>query len=107
MERPAPGRFLRPANADWRLPLACQPCHSLVTLILSPPQRTPAKDPAIFVAPAGSGNTPWDFTRDSVVFDDLLALVDANLCIDDSRVFSTGFSFGAMMTYRSEERRVG
>ncbi len=62
-------------------------------------EATAAKDPAIFVAPAGSGNTPWDFTRDSALFDDLLALVDANLCIDDSRVFSTGFSFGAMMTY--------
>jgi poly(3-hydroxybutyrate) depolymerase len=29
----------------------------------------------------------------------LLTLIDANLCIDDSRVFSTGFSFGAMMSY--------
>ena len=58
-----------------------------------------ANDPAIFVAPAGSGNTPWDFTRDSKLFDDILAAVDASLCIDDSRVFSTGFSFGAMMTY--------
>jgi poly(3-hydroxybutyrate) depolymerase len=33
------------------------------------------------------------------LFDDLLTLVDANLCIDDNRVFSTGFSFGAMMSY--------
>ena len=55
--------------------------------------------PVIFVAPGGIGNLPWDFTRDSVLFDDLLALVDANLCIDDNRVFSTGFSFGAMMSY--------
>lgn len=58
-----------------------------------------ANQPAIFVAPAGIGNLPWDFTRDSVLFDDLLALVDANLCIDDNRVFTTGFSFGAMMSY--------
>ena len=29
----------------------------------------------------------------------MLTLVDANLCIDDNRVFSTGFSFGAMMSY--------
>ena len=35
----------------------------------------------------------------SVVFDDLLALVGTNLCIDESRVFTTGFSFGAMMSY--------
>ena len=54
---------------------------------------------AIFVAPEGIGNLPWDYKRDVTLFDDLLALVDANLCIDDSRVFSTGFSFGAMMSY--------
>jgi len=58
-----------------------------------------ANESVIFVAPGGIGNLPWDFTRDSVLFDDLLALVDANLCIDDNRVFSTGFSFGAMMSY--------
>src|SRR6478736_1062083 len=62
-------------------------------------EATAAKDPAIFIAPGGIGNLPWDFTRDSALFDDLLALVDANLCIDDSRVFTTGFSFGAMMSY--------
>ncbi len=62
-------------------------------------EATMANDPAIFVAPEGNGNLPWDFTPDSVFFDDLLAVVDANLCIDDNRVFSTGFSFGAMMSY--------
>ncbi len=62
-------------------------------------EATAANTPVIFVAPEGIGNLPWDFKRDSVLFDDLLALVDANLCIDDSRVFSTGFSFGAMMSY--------
>jgi len=56
-------------------------------------------DSAIFVAPEGIGNLPWDYKRDLPLFDDLLALVDANLCIDDNRVFSTGFSFGAMMSY--------
>lgn len=58
-----------------------------------------ANEPAIFVAPGGIGNLPWDFARDSVLFDDLLATIDANLCVDDSRVFTTGFSFGAMMSY--------
>ena len=62
-------------------------------------EATAANEPAIFVAPGGIGNLPWDFKRDASLFDDLLALVDANLCIDDSRVFSTGFSFGAMMSY--------
>jgi predicted esterase len=60
---------------------------------------TDAGDEAIFVAPEGIGNLPWDYKRDVTLFDDLLTLVDANLCIDDSRVFSTGFSFGAMMSY--------
>ena len=58
-----------------------------------------AKQPAIFIAPQGIGNFPWDYDRDVALFDALLALVDTNLCIDDSRVFTTGFSFGAMMSY--------
>jgi predicted esterase len=62
-------------------------------------EATAANEPAIFVAPGGIGDLPWDFARDSVLFDDLLALIDANLCIDDSRVFTTGFSYGAMMSY--------
>jgi len=62
-------------------------------------EATAANEPAIFVAPQGIGNFPWDFTRDSVLFDDLLALLDDNLCIDDNRVFTTGFSFGAMMSH--------
>ena len=34
-----------------------------------------------------------------MLFDDILAYVKANLCIDVTRVFATGFSFGGMMTY--------
>jgi polyhydroxybutyrate depolymerase len=62
-------------------------------------ESTAAKQPAIFIAPQGIGDFPWDYNRDVVLFDNLLALVDENLCIDDSRVFTTGFSFGAMMSY--------
>jgi predicted esterase len=62
-------------------------------------EATNANQPAVFVAPQGIGDFPWDYDRDVALFDDLLALVDANLCIDDSRVFTTGFSFGAMMSY--------
>jgi poly(3-hydroxybutyrate) depolymerase len=58
-----------------------------------------ASQPSIFVAPGGISDFPWDFARDSVLFDELLALVGSNLCIDESRVFTTGFSFGAMMSY--------
>jgi poly(3-hydroxybutyrate) depolymerase len=62
-------------------------------------EMTAANDSAIFVAPEGIGDIPWDFARDSALFDDMLALFEADLCIDQSRVFSTGFSYGAMMSY--------
>jgi predicted esterase len=62
-------------------------------------ESTTAKEPAIFIAPQGIGNFPWDYDRDVAVFDELLALATNNLCIDESRVFTTGFSFGAMMSY--------
>src|SRR5690606_38539737 len=58
-----------------------------------------ANDPVIFVAPQGIGDFPWDYDRDVALFDDLLELVGASLCIDESRVFTTGFSFGAMMSH--------
>jgi hypothetical protein len=59
-----------------------------------------AKQPAIFVAPDTDPiGGLWDYNKDSAYFDDLLALVTTNLCIDESRVFTTGFSFGAMMSY--------
>ena len=60
------------------------------------PRRT---SPPSSWRPGESATFPGISTRDVALFDDLLALVDANLCIDDSRVFSTGFSFGAMMSY--------
>jgi len=60
-------------------------------------QATMAKEPAIFIAPSGIDGS-WGQV-DHVLFDDLLALAKDNLCIDVSRVFATGFSFGAMITY--------
>jgi poly(3-hydroxybutyrate) depolymerase len=54
-------------------------------------------EPAIFIAPQ-SRNGRWD-EQDHVLFDDLLELAKNELCIDTSRVFATGFSFGAMQTY--------
>lgn len=62
-------------------------------------ESTAAGQPAIFVAPQGIGDFPWNYDRDVELFDKLLALVAANLCIDESRVFTTGFSFGAMMSH--------
>jgi poly(3-hydroxybutyrate) depolymerase len=60
---------------------------------------TAANDSAIFVAPQGITDFPWDYARDVVLFDDLLEHIGQNLCIDESRVFTTGFSFGAMMSH--------
>lgn len=60
-------------------------------------QADSAGDPAIFIAPQ-SRDGRWD-EQDHVLFDDLLALARSELCIDTSRVFATGFSFGAMHTY--------
>ena len=52
----------------------------------------------IFVAPAGNGNqAPWD-QNDYILFDELLAYLEGNFCIDSSRVFSTGFSYGSMFS---------
>jgi poly(3-hydroxybutyrate) depolymerase len=54
-------------------------------------------EPAIFIAPQ-SRDGRWD-EQDHVLFDDLSALAKSELCIDTARVFATGFSFGAMITY--------
>ena len=61
------------------------------------PLATAANEPAIFVAPQSDGST-WQ-EKDHALFDDILAYVKANLCIDTTRVFATGFSFGGMITY--------
>jgi len=56
-----------------------------------------ANDPAIFIAPSGLGGA-WG-EKDHPLFDDILALVKQSLCVDTSRVFVTGFSFGGMYSY--------
>ncbi len=58
---------------------------------------TTANDPAIFVAPQGL-NGSWG-QQDHTFFDDMLKLFSDRLCLDTSRVFITGFSFGGMITY--------
>ena len=60
-----------------------------------------AGEPAIFIAPSMNGST-WDLSgngADHALFSNLLNYAKTNLCIDESRVFATGFSFGAMMSY--------
>ena len=61
-------------------------------------------DTTIFVAPQGltdSGGAGWanPSDRDVKFTDDMLAAITADLCIDTSRVFTTGFSYGGSMSY--------
>ena len=69
-----------------------------------------AKENTIFVAPHGyttetskSGSesqNPWRCgdDKDHIFFDEILTYLNENLCVDTSRVFSVGFSFGAMFS---------
>ena len=63
-----------------------------------------ADDETIFVVPQGlvgpTGGAGWDNPngRDVSFTDDMLAAISADLCIDTSRVFTTGFSYGAGMS---------
>jgi poly(3-hydroxybutyrate) depolymerase len=60
------------------------------------------KNYCIFVAPNGYGTgTPlWNQgEKDHAFFDDMLKLFKGELCIDTTRVFSCGFSYGAMFSY--------
>ncbi len=58
--------------------------------------------PVIFVAPQGyTDRSPWRGRddKDHIFFTDMLDLFKDKLSIDTSRIFSCGFSFGAMFTY--------
>ena len=56
-----------------------------------------AADSVIFVAASGLGGI-WGL-KDVPLFDDILAFVEQNACVDKSRVFALGFSFGGMYSY--------
>jgi poly(3-hydroxybutyrate) depolymerase len=58
------------------------------------PIATAADVPTIFIAPKHGASE-----ADHTVFLDLLAHVETNLCVDSTRIFSTGYSHGGMMTY--------
>jgi poly(3-hydroxybutyrate) depolymerase len=51
----------------------------------------------IFVSASGLGGS-WGL-KDVPLFDDILAFVKQNACVDESRVFVLGFSFGGMYSY--------
>jgi polyhydroxybutyrate depolymerase len=62
--------------------------------------RQRAADSAIFVSPEGI-DEGWANTdgRDIAFLDAMLDRFGAELCFDQSRVFSTGFSYGGMMSF--------
>ena len=52
----------------------------------------------IFVAPQGNSNGTWNGQEDHQFVDELITKMFDNYCVDTTRVFATGFSFGAMFT---------
>jgi poly(3-hydroxybutyrate) depolymerase len=65
-------------------------------------QTYDAEKTVLLVAPQGyTDSRPWrgGDDKDHVFFDDLHRHLLGNLCVDSSRVFMTGFSFGGMITY--------
>lgn len=53
----------------------------------------------IYVAPQGDAGGTWQGATDHKFFYDMVKLFKDTLCIDTTRIFSAGFSFGAMFTY--------
>ena len=53
----------------------------------------------IYVAPQGNSDGTWQGEPDRTFFFDLQKLLKDSLCVDTTRVFAVGFSFGAMFTY--------
>jgi poly(3-hydroxybutyrate) depolymerase len=65
-------------------------------------QPMDAEKNIVFVAPHGyTDGSPWrgGDDKDHTFFEELHRYLTSNLCIDSSRVFMTGFSFGGMITY--------
>jgi poly(3-hydroxybutyrate) depolymerase len=59
-------------------------------------------DGAIIVYPNGL-NGGWDLAPEGIdvkLFDELLVSISKEYCVDQKRVFSTGYSFGGMMSHR-------
>ena len=62
--------------------------------------RAQANNSAIFVAPQGIGNGwPNSGGQDLKFTDDMVALIQGDLCVDTKQVFALGFSYGGGMSY--------
>lgn len=55
--------------------------------------------PAIYIALQGNGDGTWNSPNDLKFWADVLGLIENNFCVDTTRVFVAGFSFGAMFSY--------
>jgi len=53
----------------------------------------------IYVAMQGDAGGTWNAPNDLKFWSDVLVHVENNLCVDTTRVFVAGFSFGAMFSY--------
>ena len=61
-------------------------------------QKLDKNGDSIFVAPQGNDNGTWNGKEDHQFVDEMITAMFDNYCIDTTRVFATGFSFGAMFT---------
>ena len=63
-------------------------------------QKALSNNGTIFVAPQGLNNG-WANTngQDITLMDNILALVEADLCVDTTQVYSMGWSYGGAMSY--------
>ena len=62
--------------------------------------RAQANNSAIFVAPQGIGNGwPNSGGQDLKFTDDMVALIQGDLCVDTKQVYALGFSYGGGMSY--------
>jgi poly(3-hydroxybutyrate) depolymerase len=62
--------------------------------------RAQANNSTIFVAPQGIGNGwPNSGNQDVVLTDDMVKLIQGDLCVDTTKVFALGFSYGGGMSY--------
>ena len=62
--------------------------------------RAQANDSTIFVAPQGNNNG-WANPggQDLAFVDDMVQLIEEDLCVDTTRLFALGFSYGGGMSY--------
>jgi polyhydroxybutyrate depolymerase len=99
------------ANKKYRLIFVWHPLGGSASQVVSAGYnglKSLSNGSAIFVAADGlngsnaeaSGNGWWNANNGDMKFlTAMLARLNAGLCIDQDRIFSTGFSFGGMMSY--------